>query len=291
MQMYHYRSGKVTNFGDELNVWMWPQLLPHAFDDPAGALFLGIGSTLFDFFPAQQTKIVFGAGYAGYTPKPHIDETWKIYFIRGRFTAEALNIDPSLVIGDAAILLRSCALPAPSERHSVSFMPHWESMQWGNWEPVCRRAGVHFIDPRRSVSEILSELRASELVITEAMHGAIVADALRVPWIAIEPIRPIHRMKWHDWASAIDLKLDPRRLGASNVFEWTVGTISSQRWERRFDKYGHWCRAFEEPFATLASRRLTALTRQRPSLSSNDAISTAHQRMLVKLDQLTRDLA
>lgn len=107
MNLYFYR-GKKSNFGDELNTWMWPKLIDGVWDEEDQAIFLGIGSIIFDFFPADKKKIVFGAGYGGYTPLPVIDKNWKFYFVRGKLTARASGISESLGIGDAAILLRSC---------------------------------------------------------------------------------------------------------------------------------------------------------------------------------------
>ena len=113
MKMY---SSRGPNFGDALNEWLWPRLLPDFFDGDESALFLGIGSILYDFLPRNARKVVFGSGYGGYTPVPHIDDRWAFYFVRGPVTARTLGLDPSLAIGDAAILVRSCvAMGAPKK--------------------------------------------------------------------------------------------------------------------------------------------------------------------------------
>ena len=209
MKLIFYR-GEQPNFGDELNTWMWPKLVDGLFDEDDSTIFLGIGSIIWNNFPQQQKKVVFGAGFGGYTSAPIIDKNWKFYFVRGKLTANTLGIDESLGVGDAAILLRSCIKQRPEKRFKVSFMPHWQTTFEGNWEAACAHAGINYINPcNPSVDEVLDQILASELVLTEAMHGAIVSDALRVPWIAIKPIQNTHRAKWFDWASALDLEVKP----------------------------------------------------------------------------------
>jgi succinoglycan biosynthesis protein ExoV len=40
-----------------------------------------------------------------------------------------------------------------------------------------------------------------------------------VPWIAIQPLAPIHRPKWADWAESLDLSITFRRLRPSTALE------------------------------------------------------------------------
>jgi succinoglycan biosynthesis protein ExoV len=291
MKLYYYRGGK-PNFGDDLNSWMWPRLMPGVWDNNENVIFLGIGSILFDNFPKNSKKIVFGAGYGGYTPLPVIDENWKFYFVRGKHTAKSLNMDSALGIGDSAILLRSCIEKRPAMQHRVSFMPHWESTVDGAWVEACKLASINYIDPTGSVEYILDEILGTELLITEAMHGAIVSDALRVPWVAVRPIQERHHMKWFDWASALDLTLKPYPLGASTFVEsamkWAepnqalVRNIRSQRRLLR-------C-IFPSVFAERAAEQLRAISQVNPSLSRDSMIETAHQQMLEKMDLLLDDL-
>ncbi len=166
-----------------------------------------------------------------------------------------------------------------------------ESVPRGNWVGICERAGVHFIDPGQSVPAVLDQLLASELVITEAMHGAIVADVLRVPWIPVLPLRNSHRMKWHDWASALDLKLEFQQLAGPNAHEWTISRLESGRWRRRCEKYGAWLSRVDEPFASLCAAALKRFATEQSFLSADAALSSAHAQMLEKLEQFKADRA
>lgn len=215
-----YFSGHAPNFGDELNKYMWDSLVsPGFFDEDDSKLFLGIGSILWDHFPKEPKKIVMGSGYGGYTPKPDIhDGSWEVAFVRGPRTAADLNLDPSLAITDAAILTHFMSLPKYSKSHKISFMPHYESIPRGNWERVCQNAGINYIDPTNpDVISSLAELSKSELLITEAMHGAILADTLRVPWVALEPILTVHRNKWYDWSESLNINLRFKKMPSSTV--------------------------------------------------------------------------
>ena len=291
MKLYYYRGDK-PNFGDDLNPWMWPKLMPGIWDENEQEMFLGIGSIIFDSHPKQAQKIVFGAGYGGYTPLPVIDDKWKFYFVRGVQTARECKLDPSLAIGDSAILLRSCITERPAKIHKVSFMPHFESTVDGNWRAACKLAGIHYIDPTATVDQTLADIMGSELVITEAMHGAIVSDALRVPFVAVKPIQQRHHMKWFDWASALDLDLRPQPLAASSLVE------AAMKWAGSNDPLVVKVRAnrnrllwvLPNRFAQRAAESLLQLARMEPQLSADANMERAHTRMLEKVDLMMRDI-
>jgi succinoglycan biosynthesis protein ExoV len=218
MQLYYYR-GSQPNFGDELSSWLMPRVFPDLLDDDPETIFLGIGSILYDFFPKTAHKIVFGSGYGGYTRPPEIDDNWRIYGVRGPLTAKALNLPPAAVAGDAAILVNRHRPRSAGDGGAVSFMPHYDSLARGHWQRTCALAGIDYIDPRGSVTDIMDRIQASRLVISEAMHGIIVADALRVPWVAVEPIDAVHHMKWRDWSGALDLAVQFSPLAPSSMRE------------------------------------------------------------------------
>lgn len=292
MKLYYYR-GPRPNFGDVLNEWLWPKLLPDFFDGDDRSLFLGIGSILYDFLPPASRKIVFGAGYGGYTAVPRIDERWGFYFVRGPLTARALGLDPSLAIGDAAILVRSCAIDRPPRQHRASFIPHWESAIDGDWRDVSARAGLHYVDPCGDVEHVIADILASDVVVTEAMHGAIVADALRVPWIPVRPVQAPNRGKWADWAAALDLDLRPQPLAASNALEYAISLAGSHKPRvRALRGRGQRLRGVGRGiFSRRATASLKAAARGPVHLSTDAAIDRAHGRMLDQLARLRRDFA
>lgn len=297
MKLIYFRDLHHGNFGDDFNAWMWPKLLDNFFDENEDIIFVGIGSIIgkkrpdhLDYEPGQK-KVVFGSGYvAGYHDKPDLlDGSWDVFFVRGPRTARAFGLNENLAIGDSAILLRSLIdCSGPSATGPIGYVPHWESMERGNWENVCEKAGLKLIDPRGTVDEVLKQLKACRLVVTEAMHGAIVSDALRIPWIAVEPHEKKHKEKWFDWAEALKITLYCYYLPPS--------TINEFRTKIRHKKVLHLfvyalCKS---PLAFLLNKYLTARAAKKikeisqlpTSLSSDEAISAATHAMLEKLTQL-----
>jgi succinoglycan biosynthesis protein ExoV len=86
-------------------------------------------------------------------------------------------------------------------------MPHHQSMPKADWASLCERVGFHCIDARKSVETVVRELQETELLLTESMHGAIVADALRVPWVPVRLYPRFTLFKWQDWTQSMQLPL------------------------------------------------------------------------------------
>lgn len=295
MKLTFYR-GPQPNFGDELNAFLWDRLLPQGFldDDPAD-LFIGIGSIIWDSYAPQARKHVMGSGYGGYTPPPDMsDGTWNVAWVRGPLTARKLGLDPSSAITDAAVLLRAIDLPDPSPRTGPAFMPHFESVARGNWQQVCKRAGVTYLDPRDDPLTLIAQIRSASLLVTEAMHGAIVADALRTPFIPVTPTHSSHRYKWEDWARSVELSLDPVGTMSSSLLESYV-RITGMRGQ------GARSRAlFANPALSpvqgmmirRAAGRLRRITQEvPPKLSSDAVINRATERSLEALDRFVASRA
>ena len=220
----------VTNFGDELNTVLWPKLLGDSFfDDDSGVMFLGIGSLLGwpkTGDPTRRHRIVFGSGaaFAEAAQREPADERWHFYGVRGPSTVEAYGLDPLLGITDPAILVAQC-YERHDPTHRFGYMPHLaEAREWSSMlSDVCEQMGVRYIDPRDDVESVIAAIGSVSVMVAEAMHSAIVADALRVPWVPVYTTRRPHRFKWTDWCSSMDLEYQPWWIGNASSWGARVG--------------------------------------------------------------------
>lgn len=290
MQLYCWR-GRTHNFGDELNRLLWPDLLPDLLDDDATTLFLGIGSVLDARHPPAAVKVVAGAGYGGYQPLPALDENWVIHWVRGPRTAKRLGLAASFGLGDPAMLIpRFDQSPVAACR--IGFMPHFESLERGAWIEAAAMAGIDLIDPRGDPAEVIAAIRRCRLLLSEAMHGIIVADAFRVPWVALQPLFGVHRSKWHDWADTLGVQVAFRPLAASSLREWLLASrLGDTHLGRRLLHAGAPVleRADNRYFAERAARSLASAAAAPPQLSAAAALDRCQSRMLERLDALRRD--
>jgi len=211
MRLFYYRGRNgVANFGDELNPYLWSRLLPDL-DRRGGPdwVFVGIGTLLNDRLPPASRTIVFGAGvgYGARIPTP--DPTWRVHFVRGPRSAAALGLPSDAALTDPAILVATVWRERPAPRTSCAFMPHWENAN-GWIEGLCQDEGIDYIDPRWPVEKVLRSIVETRVLLAEAMHGAIVADALRVPWVPVRSASGVLSFKWLDWCDSIGSPYAPQ---------------------------------------------------------------------------------
>jgi succinoglycan biosynthesis protein ExoV len=194
-----------------------------------------------------------------------------------------LGLPASLGLGDPAVLVPPALGVAAQDGHDIGFMPHFESAAWGEWQQAADRAGMRLIDPRTSPKAIIQAISHCKLLLSEALHGVIVADAMRVPWIAIRPSNSVHRPKWLDWADTLDLRPRFGVLPASNLFEW-AGTSrlnafhASRVWLSRREAALR--QLSPERFVARASQALQLAAKAVPQLSAGTALDRCQTRML-----------
>ena len=238
MDPYYWES-QHGNFGDDLNLWLWDFLLPGFRDVHAETLLVGVGTVLNRaLLPEGRHKLVLGSGF-GYGVLPDMGDTreWDIRCVRGPLTAQKVGVDPALGIIDPAVMVAEMPefkdLP---KRHRRSFVPHWESAVAGIWPAICETVGLNYIDPRGEAKAVIRDIAQSELIVAESMHGAILADAFRVPWIAVSTSKSINNFKWNDWAQTVGVTYRPRHVPVSTRAEailkgarfWGVGFEPSE---------------------------------------------------------------
>jgi len=220
MQIFYYQA-EEGNFGDDLNTWLWPNLIPDCWQKEDDTLFVGVGTVLNDALPKRKRNVVFGSG-VGYQPFSGDikDGSWDVYCVRGPLSARVLGLDDEKSVTDTALLVRDFygVIPA-QDREGVVFVPHISTVKEGKWREVCRKADIKYIDPRGDAEKIAEEISKATVVLADAMHAAIFADAMRVPWIPVVTTVEINTFKWLDWADGMDVPYRPIILSQSSVLE------------------------------------------------------------------------
>lgn len=226
MKFVYHRG---NNFGDKLNPYIFSNLIPNLLkSENSNKAFVGIGSLLgFSMVKdISAEKIIFSSGWGFYGEAPEIDESWNFACVRGPLTAEFLGIDMSYAVADGALLLYDFDLPKQNRKYKYSYMPHHRSLDDFDWSKACKEAGFNYISPLIETEDAIKQIMQSEVLYSEAMHGAIVADTLRVPWIPVKAYPEIVEFKWRDWAASVNVPYEPVRLSAvfsEQVIESKVG--------------------------------------------------------------------
>jgi hypothetical protein len=282
MKLYFYKE-ETANFGDDLNDWIWPKLLPNYFDEDSSHLVLGIGSILNDKLPLSDKYTVLGSGW-GYGSAPKINNDWNILCVRGKLTCRALGIAEEKAVIDPAYLLKDLFTEKIEKKYKVSLIPHAISLDVGQWEEVCNILGIHLIDIRTNDTEhFVNEIKSSEKVLTEAMHGAIVADCFGVPWLGYTAYEHINSTKWNDWLSVLEHEVSLtevsslyRGYNSLNKFQVVKNEV-----KHLLKSSGIWSESWDAPFPRKTSITKTReISEQISSLTNSDSFVVTN-RMIV----------
>ena len=228
MRAFYWQSA-YGNFGDDLNLWLWDFLLPGFRDVHPDTLLVGVGTVLNrELLPVEGRKLVVGSGF-GYGSLPDVADPrdWDLRCVRGPLTAEKLGIDPTLGVVDPAILVADMPefrdLPKTNE---AIFVPHWRSTLNGLWPLASKAAGLTYVSPCQEAKSVVRAIAQARLVVAESMHAAILADAFRVPWVAVTTSAHVNAFKWSDWAASLGLAYRPLRVPVSSPAEAEAKGVS-----------------------------------------------------------------
>ncbi|UKO99773.1 polysaccharide pyruvyl transferase family protein [Nostoc sp. UHCC 0870] len=278
MKLFYY---KENNFGDQLNTWLWDQLIPGVLDDDESTAFIGIGTLLNDRLPLRtknaRLRVIFGTGVGYGQGIPQIDDSYKIYCLRGPLSAQALGIENKFALTDGAILIRKLYNFTSKKLYKFSYMPHHNTDGEG-WRLVCEKLGFGYIDPHWPREKVLSSISQSEVILAEAMHGAIIADAFRIPWIPVISHSTILSFKWQDWCQSIDVEYKPSYINRLHHPRQKLDILSPVRLVR------DWARQRES-----ASQLLTVARTVNPTLSSDTKVENLTQKMYERLQEFKQD--
>ena len=206
MYLYYYR--RRPNFGDALNSYIWPHWIEGdlSAEPTSKQVLVGIGTILNEGLPKAQTLHIFGSGLGYGSVTPELMANWQVHFVRGPLTARALGLDPGLGISDPAILLHRTENLNRRKDIACAFMPH-HGIRSARVRQLCEQAGVFYIDPEAPCRTVIDQILRSQRLICSAMHGAITAEALRIPWLPVVTHPTMLLSKWNDWAAAMEIEL------------------------------------------------------------------------------------
>lgn len=236
MKIHYYRSAH-GNFGDDLNAWLWRDLVSGPWEEDSRHLFLGIGTIIGNPLPDHARVTVFSSG-VGYSNLDNLGayRDLDIVSVRGPLSAAALGLPPEKAIADGALLLphspRLGTAPARTER--TIFIPHHESMEDTGLVRAAAIAGLEIVDPRQDAEVVIHAIRSARLVVAESMHAAIIADTFDTPWVPVATTTGVSSFKWWDWLSTVKLPFEPQVIRSTSAGHWITDRLRRYHGEDYF---------------------------------------------------------
>lgn len=217
-----YSSNPRGNFGDDLNPYIFNYFFKDLFEDQntKNIDFYGIGTIigsqgiLSKEVDSDVKNVFFGSGVRNLSMKYNSDN-WDIRFVRGPISSNILGLKNEKYITDSAyayaLMPEYQKILEEKKKYKFSFMPHLSHTQNIDWNKIGQKLDIHIISPHQEASKSLKEISQTEYLIGGAMHGAIMADVLRVPFVRLrmEAINSedflTSDMKWLDWLSSVNM--------------------------------------------------------------------------------------
>lgn len=294
MQLFYFKD-PLGNFGDDLNPWLWNQLIPKVIDNNPDEVFVGVGTLINHRLPSDPVKHIFGSGF-GYGYLPTIDQKFNFHAVRGHHTARMLGLPAEKVITDSAVLVSTLFDVKKNEKKwRFGFMPTGKTIETFDWRKICEDMGINYISCHLPVIDALREISYCDVMLCEAMHAAIVADSLNIPWIAVRCQGDILEFKWSDWLSSVDMTYKPNDIpevfGKRNL---SLAAETKNVVKQMMFNSGMWSDRWSRPLPSTSSQRdidyaaqkLEKIMSADPQLSS-DKIKCLHvERYLSLIDRI-----
>lgn len=196
----------TPNFGDDINPSFFEALSGRRLrlaTDRRQPHFLGIGSILQS---ATEASVVLGSGLL-VPERPAMPPT--VVALRGQLSRRALGIAGDVPLGDPMVLVN--LLVTPEGGDDIGLVPHVGSL------PRLRKlvpAGIRLIDVSRDPWRVVRDIGRCRIVLSQSLHGLIVADAFEIPniWIGPAPDMAGGSFKFEDYFSTLDAPKDAHEI-------------------------------------------------------------------------------
>lgn len=192
IDLYWYQS---RNFGDKLSLWIVEKLSGQKVNSVKSAVggetYVVIGSILNCLVKFKDTShiIVWGTGFQRPVKPSSVGMPAKVHAVRGPLTADILRsagiVCPD-VYGDPGILMPRLYKPKACAKTSIGLVPHYVDKKSSIVTSMATRTEVKFIDILGSITNVIDQMCACDVIITSSLHGLIVADAYGLPTLWVE---------------------------------------------------------------------------------------------------------
>lgn len=194
------------NFGDDINPTFFERLSGRRMrlaTDRGRPHLLGAGSILERATPGS---VVCGSGFLE-PPSGVAPACKRLVAVRGERSASAFHRPGDLLMGDPLVLVDGLVAPVP-KAHRVGLVPHVTSV--ARWRSLNAR-NLAILDPADEPWRVIRAIASCEVVLSQSLHGLIVADAFGVPnaWIAPSDAMRGGRFKFDDYFSTLDAPKEP----------------------------------------------------------------------------------
>lgn len=209
-----YRGWRLlpSNWGDDLNCFFFGAVTPlkmvpippSAYSFPVRHHLL-IGSIL--NWSNLDRAVVFGSGIID-PDGPVRGHPLRIHSVRGPLTRDVLlrhGIDCPECYGDPALLLPLFHRPERKPDGPVVLVPHADTVATPAFRSLARNLDADVVDMARfgCWTDVIDRIAGASLVLSESLHGLIVAETYRVPsvWVEFVPHVPeaLRTPSTRDW--------------------------------------------------------------------------------------------
>lgn len=283
-RLVHYKAAS-GNVGDDFSEWLFSRHLGDLLTPNGDILLFGVGSILDRSFDkafddgAIRRRLVFGSGARAAAGVPDTRAgDWTVYCVRGALTASAIG-QPDKAVADPAILAPRILPAAGTPSGPIGIVPYFTASH-RIWGQVADKIGARVVSPHLGVEDFIAALTQCSRVFCESMHGAIFADAYRIPWrpvsgTGIPSEGATHAFKWTDWCSGMGVAFDSikiRPIGDSppqNMLQSLKQTAKVELLVRALEK---------------------ALKEDRFTLSGDTDLTNRQDRLLDLMERMRQDL-